>query len=295
MQEFLPSLKADEEFSFNNSLFILGDFSPIGDEVMNLHSLKILCRFSRLVCWPLSDWRRMNPDIFILLPCNLGSAYDRTSHHIRGHVFLIGLIQVWRIEIFKEMSTVYGELFIFLSRSLCNSFGEFQWFGLLCNDNLLIASCCKGYTRRSWTTRNLIFFGWFCALCTAVRPWEKLVIANEVRLFSRPGTTPQGRGFLRGIHQTSQSWSSVAAGAGLVNDLFFLFFLTCHTTAATIALAHCGRASVWPCRLLFLSFSLLPPSFFPLSPPTSRSPPSPPITPHHLACVGPGHTTQRQL
>ena len=55
MQECLPSLKADEEFSFNNSLFILGDFSPIGDEVMNLHSLKILCRFSRLVCWPLSD------------------------------------------------------------------------------------------------------------------------------------------------------------------------------------------------------------------------------------------------
>jgi hypothetical protein len=79
----------------------------------------------------------MNRDIFIFLPFNLGSAYDRTSHHIRGHVFLIGLIQVWRIEIFKkEMSTVYGELFIFLSRSLCNSFGEFQWFGLLCNNNL---------------------------------------------------------------------------------------------------------------------------------------------------------------
>ena len=185
------SRKRGKEFFF---------FIQIGDEVVNhLHSSKTPCRFN--VCF--RPWQSREDSHFICVLTNLGT-YQLGSpvKFFRRALYEMHRIRWYFLVIFRGGRGV----------AVC------VWE----RNKLLDAKrvCAAG----AMHVEKPNLFGRFCALYTA-RPWEKRVIANEVRLFSRPGTTPQGRGFFfggGGIHHNTDGRGGYGS-AGLVNDLFYFF------------------------------------------------------------------------
>ena len=262
------SRKRGKEFFF---------FIQIGDEVVNhLHSSKTPCRFN--VCF--RPWQSREDSHFICVLTNLGT-YQLGSpvKFFRRALYEMHRIRWYFLVIFRGGRGV----------AVCVSGNEIScWMQ-------------REFARRArCTSRNLIFLAGFVH-CILRVPEKSGSLPMKSASFHGRGRPPTAEVFfLVGGGSIITRTDAVVMAA---RDWWTIYFIFSHSTLVSLsleleehvraaaALAHCGRASVWPCRLLFL-FSLSLPLVFPyrllLPLPASSSLHPPP-------CAGPGLTSQRQL